>query len=481
MRKALVVMAAVVLLAPWAARVQAQESRAALESFARSMGGATVKSIQYTGTGVLYQAGQAITPGASWPRFNVTSYTRSVNYETASLRDEVVRTQAEDPPRGGGVQPVRGEARQVLLVSGDHAWNVAGETATPTPIALAERQLQLWSTPHGVIRAALANNGRVQGRVITFTVPGRFSVRATVDGQGLVEKVEALLPNPVLGDMPVTVSYADYRDVAGVKFPMKIRQSAGGYPTLDLNVGEVRPNATVDIQVPEPIRQAPNPYAKVTSQAVADGVWYLTGGSHHSVLVEMKDHVIVVESPLNDDRAVAVLAEVKTLVPAKPIRYVVNSHHHFDHSGGLRAFAAEGVTVITHESNRAFFERTLATPATLAPDRLTKSGRKGTVEGVKDRRVLTDGTRSVEIHHIAGCLHDDGLLMVYLPKERLLVQADTYTPVPANTPPPMPPSPFNVSLADNITRLGLTVDNHLPLHGRMVPMAELLKAIGRAN
>jgi len=101
------------------------------------------------------------------------------------------------------------------------------------------------------------------------------------------------------------------------------------------------------------------------------------------------------------------------------------------------------------------------------------------VEGVKDKRVLTDGARTVEIHHIAGVLHDDGLLMVYLPKEKLLVQADTFTPVAAGTAPPMPPSPFNVGLADNITRLGLAVDNHLPLHGRMVPMAELNRAIGK--
>jgi hypothetical protein len=106
---------------------------------------------------------------------------------------------------------------------------------------------------------------------------------------------------------------------------------------------------------------------------------------------------------------------------------------------------------------------------------------KGVVEGVKDKRVLTDGARTVEIHHIAGVLHDDGLLMVYLPKEKLLVQADTFTPVPAGAAPPMPPSPFNVGLADNLTRLGLSVDSHLPLHGRMVPMAELNRAIGKAN
>jgi glyoxylase-like metal-dependent hydrolase (beta-lactamase superfamily II) len=187
----------------------------------------------------------------------------------------------------------------------------------------------------------------------------------------------------------------------------------------------------------------------------------------------------VVEGPLNDDRTVAVIGEVRKLVPAKPIRYVINSHQHFDHAGGLRGFAAEGVAVITHETSRAFFEKALAAPATITPDRLAKSGRKGMVEGVRDKRVITDGVRAVEIHHIAGNLHEDGLLMVYLPKERLLIEADAYTPAPPNAPPPTVVNPNSVNLADNITRLGIGVDRLLPLHGRIVPLAELHKAIGR--
>src|SRR5919199_4079634 len=139
-----------------------QEAKAALDGVAKAMG--DVKSLQYTGSGTLWALGQSAYPGAPWPRFNAKSYTRAVNYDTLSMRDEVVRTQGENPPRGGGVQPVIGEQRQILLVSGIYAWNQAGENAIPAPAAVADRQLQLWLTPHGVVKAAMAHNATVQAQ-----------------------------------------------------------------------------------------------------------------------------------------------------------------------------------------------------------------------------------------------------------------------------------------------------------------------------
>jgi glyoxylase-like metal-dependent hydrolase (beta-lactamase superfamily II) len=479
--RAPVAIAITTLLLAWTP-AGAHEPRAALDAAAKALGVAGLKSYEMTASGSSWATGQSPAPGSPWPRFNVKSLTRSVNYETASLRDVWVRTQGEEPPRGGGQQPVRGEQRQVFVVSGDHAWNVVNDAAVPTPMALAARQLELWATPHGVVRAAQSSNASVQGRAIVFASPGKYVARVTLDRDNLVQRVTATLPNPVLGDIPVTIEYADYREFGGVKFPTRVKQTAGGFPTLELIVNEVQPNVAVDLSVPDNVRAATEPYATVASQMVADGVWYVTGGTHHSVAIEMSDHVVLVEAPLNDERTLAVVKEVRALVPAKPIRYVINSHHHFDHSGGLRAAAAEGATVITHEINRAFFDRALARGATIAPDHLATSGKKpAAVEGVRDRRTLTDGTRTVEIHHIAGNTHDDGLLMVYLPKERLLAQADTFTPPPANTPPPMPPSPFTLNLVDNLGRLGLTVDRLLPLHGRIVPLADLHQAAGRAN
>src|SRR5688572_6110311 len=481
MWKKLVLVLVVCMLMPQLSH--SQDAKVVLASVAKAMG--DVKSLQYTGSGSTYAVGQSWVPGAPWPRFNAKSFTRTINYDTVSMRDEILRTQAENPPRGGGGQPVRGEQRQNMSVSGTHAWNQMGETITPN-WAVADRAYQLWLTPHGVIKAAMAHNATAQTKTeggkklttIAFMVPGKFKANAYVNENNLIEKVESWQTNPVLGDTLTETMYADYKAFDGVQFPTKISQKSGGFPSLELTVSEVKPNAPVDIQVPDNVRQA---VVQVKIDKAADGVWYVTGGSHHSVVVEMKDHLVVMEGPQHDARATAVIAEVKKAIPNKPIKYVVNSHPHFDHAGGLATFVAEGATVITHDVNKAFFEQSLAAPRTVNPDTLAKSGKKATVEGVKDKRVLSDDTRTIELHHIQGNIHHDGLLMAYLPKEKLLVQADVYNPPAPNTPPPAQPHPAQVNLYDNIERLKLVVDQLLPLHGRIVPLSDLLKAIGKAS
>jgi glyoxylase-like metal-dependent hydrolase (beta-lactamase superfamily II) len=188
----------------------------------------------------------------------------------------------------------------------------------------------------------------------------------------------------------------------------------------------------------------------------------------------------MIEASGNDARSNAIIAEAKRLVPNKPIRYLVNTHAHFDHSGGVRAFAAEGVTIITHEMNKPYFEKVFQYPHRINPDSLARSGRTAMIEGVGAKRVLTDGTRTVELHHIRGNLHNDGLLMVYLPKEKIVVQADAFHPRPGAPPYPFPPPP-TVNLLENIQRLKLDVAQVLHIHGGMDPIAVVAKAAGRTT
>jgi glyoxylase-like metal-dependent hydrolase (beta-lactamase superfamily II) len=461
-----------------------QDVNPTLVGVAKTMGAIDLQALQYTASGSFYAVGQSLYPGAPWPRFNVTSYTRTINYDTVAMRDEIVRTQGEQPPRGGGGQPVIGEQRLLLFVSGSNAWNQVGETITPAPAAVSDRLHQLWVTPHGVLKAAITRNATVQTRpegdrkltAIAFTDANNLKVNALVNERNLVEKVESWSTNPVLGDMLTETVYTDYQDFGGVQFPTKIVQRQGGFPVLELTVSAVTPHAPAEIPVPDSVRQSG---VRVETSKVTDGIWYLTGGTHHSVLVEMQDHLVVIEGPLNDARATAVIAEVKRLVPNKPIKYVINSHHHFDHAGGLGAFVAEGTTIITHNVNKTFFEQSFTAPRTVQPDKLAQSGKRATVEGISDKRVLADATRTVELYHIQGNTHHDGLIMAYLPKEKLLVEADAFTPAPPNTPPPAQANPFSVNLYDNIAQLKLQVDQILPLHGRIVPLTELAKAIGK--
>ena len=461
-----------------------QDTKTTLDGVSKALG--EVKSLQYSGSGAFFSFGQSFTPGDPWPRFGLKSYTRTIDYETPALRDAVVRAEGDPVARGGGL-PIPGGQRLTTAVSGTLAWGQLGEgPVNPAPAAVGDRLHQLWITPQGLIKAALKYNATVQAQeeggkktaTIAFTVPGQFKIRAVVDDKNLVEKVESWNTNPVLGDALTETVYSDYKDFGGVRFPTRITQKQGGFPTLDLTISEVRANPPADIQPPDNVRQAS---IKVQADKVADGVWYLTGGTHHSVLVEMSDHLVVIEGPLDDARANAVIAEVKNLVPNKPIKYVVNSHHHFDHAGGLGAFAAEGATIITHDSTKAFLEQSLAAPRTIRPDKLAQSGKKATVEGMPDKRVLSDATHSVELYRIQDNTHAEGLIMAYLPKEKLLVEADLYTPAPPNTAPPAQPNPASVNLYDNIERLNLAIDQILPLHGRKVPLAELQKWIGKTS
>jgi hypothetical protein len=144
--------------------------------------------------------------------------------------------------------------------------------------------------------------------------------------------------------------------------------------------------------------------------------------------------------------------------------------------GGLRACAAEGATIITDADNKAYYDKVWAMPHTLSPDHLAKTARKPIIELMTDKRVFTDGTRTLEIHHLQGSDHAATMLIGYLPQEKVLIEADVYTPAPAGAP-AGPVVRENVNLYENIERLKLDVQQITPLHGRLVSLDDLRRAI----
>jgi glyoxylase-like metal-dependent hydrolase (beta-lactamase superfamily II) len=456
-------------------KAEAQETE--LQRIADALDVSTTKTFQFTATGKDYWLGQNTSPAAPWPRRFVKSVTRVYDFTAGAMREEWVRMDGE-------TQSVGSEQRAVQVVRGDYGWRELGKETEQRLFEASDWAHQIVISPHGLLRAAFANNASVtkktiEGRpmkVVSFTDRGKHKVAAFVNEQDAIEWVESSYGSPVVGDMKVTTYYGPYRDFAGVKFPSKIIQYQDGKPSLDVTVTAVRANPPVDIQVPAHVIHDPVP---VKSEKVADGVWYMTGIRAHSVLIEMKDYLIVVEAPHGERRALAVMAEVKKLVPNKPIKYLINTHHHFDHSSGIRAFAAEGITIVTHEVNRPYYERAALNSWTLAADRLAKSKKKPVFQTMGDNMVLTDGTRSVELYQIIGDPHHDGLVMAYLRKEKLLIEADAFTPGPAGAEPPKVPSPAAVNLEANVRRLNIDVDRIVSIHERIVPYSELLAAIGK--
>jgi glyoxylase-like metal-dependent hydrolase (beta-lactamase superfamily II) len=472
---------AAAIATPVFAQGEAYEADALLRKAAAAMGASELNTVVYSAAGSGGGVGQPYTAGKAWPRLNV-SFTRSVDYSAGSLSDDWVRSRAEQ--RGGTGVPLTGEQRVTEAVSGNLAWNVVNKNPVGGGRWVAERAPLVWLTPHGIIKAAQRNKSTLQFRTVgnrslgavSFEQSGRFRATALINDAGLVERIEAVVPNHVVGDMPVVINFSEYRDFGKFKFPTRIEETQGGLSSLQLVVTDVQPNGKVNIQVPDAAKTAKE---SVSSQRIGAGVWLIAGGSHNSVAVEAKDHVVVIEGPLYDDRALPVIEEVKKLIPGKPIRQVVNTHVHFDHSGGLGPFVAEGARVVTHASNKAYFERAFANKRSVSTDALGKSKKKAVVQAFGDKLVIGDAGQPVELYHLRGNPHTDGMLIAYLPKDKIVVQADVFAPLAAGAKPPAKPSPVTANFAENLQRHKLAVERIAGIHGGVAPAAELNRALGK--
>ena len=363
--------------------------------------------------------------------------------------------------------------------------------------------LELYVTPWGFLKGAADNNATAR-RSGKFTVlswspkvmapSGKpYVINGYVDDKNMIDHVETWLGENIMGDMHIVATYTGWKDFGGAMAPAKIVQTRGGFPFFEVDVTSAKINPPdVAALVPAPPPPAGRgggppagggpggaPALTVTSEKLGDGLYRLTTGpgSYDSVIVEFKDYVMMLEAGQSEARGLAYLAETKKLIPNKPIRYVMNTHPHSDHTGGLPPLVAEGATIITQKNNAAFLEKSLNTPRTLLNDTLAKNPKKAKIEAVDEKKVYTDGTRTVEIYHIYPAPHSNGLMVAYIPKEKVLFQGDFSLPAPGQ-----PGNDHVKALVPALEKLKLVdFDRYINVHTSAEPQtkAELWKAAGR--
>jgi glyoxylase-like metal-dependent hydrolase (beta-lactamase superfamily II) len=447
---------------------------------AEALGGAeriqAVKTIVIEGEGTNGNLGQDMSPDATSQTFTITGYKRAVDLGSGRVRIEQTRTPNFTYFQGQQAQT------QVTGLDGDVAYNIgANGSATRAAEAVAkDRRAEAYHHPLAAVRAALdpaarLSNPHSQGNESVVDIATRDGVNLTfaIDSTTkLPTRVVSMTDNTNLGDVAVETSFADYQDVNGLKLPARLTTKTDKYMTADLRVTRQAVDAdTGDLAAPAAAASAAAPTpppVSVTVQEVAPGIWWLAGQSHHSVLVEFADHMTLIEVPQNDARTLAVIAKAREIKPDKPLTHAIVTHHHFDHSGGIRAAVSEGLTLITQKANAQYFTDAAQRAHTIAPDALSKNPKPAKIEPVDQDLELSDATRTVNLYRVAGSPHATTLLMAYFPKERILVEADVYSP--GN-----PVAPFAPNFLDNVNQRKLRVDRIVPIHGTIVPFSDLVK------
>jgi glyoxylase-like metal-dependent hydrolase (beta-lactamase superfamily II) len=505
-----------------------------LEAAAKAIGTDNLRCVTISGTAYAGAVGQQREAGwnVDWPRIDsLANYTRTMNWDARTMKEEFDRKPGLNPAAWKyGVRwidgPLQQNLHQTFIVSGTHAWHVDGPNGTPVavPPDLAEiYQIDMWLNPHGFLKAArmpganpkaawrweLGEMGRdgpevkpAKVKVVSITVNGKFRVDATINEQNMLQRIHTWVPDPVLGDMNYEHEFTNdsYVDLgSGIKFPTGWHSHQGwddNYGAQNVTAGhnafggtlkDVRANQCSETPaVPTAVRQAAFP-VRVETRKLADGVYLLGGGTHNSVAVEFNDRIAVFEAPLDEDRSLAVIDTIVKLIPDKPIRWVINSHQHFDHAGGLRTYMHIGATIITHWKNYDFYNRDVLNyvPRTVKPDMVslwppTELSEGYFYEAIRENFIISDGTRNLNVHYVNPLTHVEGMLIAYLPKEKLLFEADLFDTDRAR---PATPPRDQTSFYNAVRKLGLQVEQIVPVHGNPLPWAEFASAFttGRTN
>ncbi len=328
--------------------------------------------------------------------------------------------------------------------------------------------------------------------------------------------------DPFLGDVVLEVRYDQWMETAGVSFPQHVTIAMDGQslhdevrdviaanpvfaadlfaqPTVDAPLELPADVVTAELQRGDingqwlerwvalglPVN-AETLQTDVALQEVAPGVVFVTGASGTSVAIDNGDSYVLMEPSLQEARSIAVLDALEERWPDKPVSHVVCTHHHFDHCGGLRAYAAKGAKVVAGQEAVEFLRTLLDRPHTVVEDRLTASGRTPEVVAVPSAGlVLTESPQRIELHPVPTD-HADDMIVLYLPEHRLLFSSDLYNPGF-----PLVAIGFGefpklaAALCDEIAARELDVDfllgGHHAIPDGAAPAADLATELGRAT
>jgi glyoxylase-like metal-dependent hydrolase (beta-lactamase superfamily II) len=499
-----------------------------LAAASKEIGEAHLRCVTISGTGYAGAVGQAFESAVNvdWPRSALNNYTRTINYETRTIRESFDREPGKNPASwkyGLGWQdgtPTQKHSRQTFIVSGSYGWHMDGEGAMPvamSPEGVALGKLELWMNPHGFLKAARlpgANPKAVwrwelgeMGRdgptvnpqkmyVVSIMVEG-FRMDATINSANQIQRIHTMVAEPALGDFNYEHESTNQQTFGNVKFPTAFHSHQGwddnygfdnvsaGHNAFGGTFANVKVNdCGAPIQVPQSVRQAKFA-VQVTTQKLAEGVYLLGGGPANSMAVEFKDFIAVFEAPTSEARSLAVIEAIVKLMPGKPIRYLINSHQHFDHIGGIRTYLHIGATIVTQRKNIAFLNHDVLNyrARTVAPDMValwppTELAEGYNYESFNENYVITDGKRILHVYYVHPLRHVEGMAMAFLPAEGILMQANLFD---THEPPPAKPTQAMTTLYRQIRMLNLDVKTIAPVHGNPVPMSDFVKAMGPAG
>jgi glyoxylase-like metal-dependent hydrolase (beta-lactamase superfamily II) len=445
-----------------------------------------VKTLVVTGEGTAYAVGSDQLIDTNERIYKVTGYKQAI--DLAGARALLEQTRTPTTPNFSGQAP----ARQWQGIDGEAAYNVAANgnrTRAGNEVTARARRANIYHHPLTSVRAALdpaatVTSRRTEGNETLVDVATAGGIVLTL-GIDTTTKLPTRVASTtagenILGDVRIETRFGDYQDVNGLRLPTRLTRTTDRFKDFELRVTNVVDGDTGDLAAPAsvasaPATDAPSERSAVKVEEVANGVWHLTGTTHHSVLVEFSDHLTLIEAP-NEDRARGIFAKAKELRPNKPLTTLINTHHHFDHSAGVRAAVSEGLTIITHKSNGPFYEEAVKRPRTILPDVLAENPNPPPLKlvTVDEEMTLTDQAMTLVIYRIVNNTHADNNLMIYFPRERLLVQADIFMPRDPRT---QGHAPWVRNLLDNIEMRRLTVNRHVPLHGLIVPHSEFLQVV----